>query len=599
MKKCLAMLLFFAILFSCIACSKSEDSRKLYYEQGIAAFEAGNYSLAKSYFEKVGDYEDAGTYLDQTNELISEDATQPADSETTETTETTETIETTEIYSEDHVQETSSMPTIEIQEQEVINTVGNTNGNLVNNGFVAGQGNWIYFDNYNDHEYLYKMKTDGTGLTRLNESSSGFINVIGDWIYYGCYASDKHGIYKIRTDGTEETKLTDENAVRCLSVVGDWLYYVNDDDACLYKMKTDGSERSQILNTPVVYMIVDGEWIYYNSLQIDATNVYSYIYKIRTDGTENALISTDGGYFWNIVGDWIYYENNGSLNNGDNLCKIKTDGTEQTQISADDYGYSFINIVGDWVYYTHEGPYVNSIYKSKLDGTNETVLCGPQKSAAALIYINIANDWIYFIDISDYKMYRIRTDGTGQEMIQTISQSTATEEPIITQQEESPVVPEDIGDPVNTAEMYSSLALLVSFDPATGWAEFDYFQRLFGEDAIKWYMESDGDTYEEAYDSYYNTDAQVYGVYKNINPQLRTIDLHDVDLKLVYGPIEDIYESPQGSTGSPEWADTIEVDFPLLIKAFNLNPKILTNFPYYITVDENGIPISVEQEFRS
>lgn len=44
----------------------------------------------------------------------------------------------------------------------VVNERGNTVGNIVNYGYVAMQGDWIYYRNPNDNNKLYKIRTDGT-----------------------------------------------------------------------------------------------------------------------------------------------------------------------------------------------------------------------------------------------------------------------------------------------------------------------------------------------------------------------------------------------------------------------------------------------------
>jgi uncharacterized membrane protein YqiK len=82
---------------------------------------------------------------------------------------------------------------------------------MLNNGIKIGetviytirtekQGDWVYFSNYNDYMRLYKIKTDGKEMQKLNEEKSYDIEVRGDWIYY-CN-SDNKKLYKIRTDGT-------------------------------------------------------------------------------------------------------------------------------------------------------------------------------------------------------------------------------------------------------------------------------------------------------------------------------------------------------------------------------------------------------------
>lgn len=61
---------------------------------------------------------------------------------------------------------------------------GNTVGNIIYRGIAAKRGQWIYYNNKNSNNYLYKMRTDGTGVTRLNKDKPYYINLIGGWIYY-------------------------------------------------------------------------------------------------------------------------------------------------------------------------------------------------------------------------------------------------------------------------------------------------------------------------------------------------------------------------------------------------------------------------------
>lgn len=92
------------------------------------------------------------------------------------------------------------------------NSVGNTSGNINNYGWVAIQGDWIYYRNDALNGNLYKVKTDGTKKTKLNDDDVVNINVVGDWIYYfdvksRSFAGDVYHIYRIKIDGTEKTKI--------------------------------------------------------------------------------------------------------------------------------------------------------------------------------------------------------------------------------------------------------------------------------------------------------------------------------------------------------------------------------------------------------
>jgi hypothetical protein len=179
-------------------------------------------------------------------------------------------------------------------------TVGNTAGNIANEGLAAQQGNWIYYNNNNDGGILYKIKTDGSGKAKLNDDCSENINVVGDWIYYD-NCSDGYKIYKIKTDGSGKTKLNDDISL-CINIVGNWVYYEN---------RSDGDK----------------------------------IYKIKIDGSGKAKLNDDSSQCINVVDDWVYYEN---CSHGGKIYKIKTDGSGKTQLNADGTN---INVIGSWIYY--------------------------------------------------------------------------------------------------------------------------------------------------------------------------------------------------------------------------------------------------------
>ena len=65
---------------------------------------------------------------------------------------------------------------------------------------VNVSGGWIYFSNASYGGKLYKMKTDGTGKTKINDDDAMVINVLGDWLYYGT-GSQGYTI-KVKIDGT-------------------------------------------------------------------------------------------------------------------------------------------------------------------------------------------------------------------------------------------------------------------------------------------------------------------------------------------------------------------------------------------------------------
>ena len=86
--------------------------------------------------------------------------------------------------------------------------------------------------------------------------------------------------------------------------------------------------------------------------------------------------------------------------------------------------------------------------------------------------------------------------------------------------------------------MYSSYADLISFDPETGIAKFDYFDMLRGADAVKFLVDHEGYT-QTAAQKMVDDFADSEFVKKNTNPQLRAIDIDDVPLKLMVKPSGD------------------------------------------------------------
>ncbi|MEZ4357783.1 MAG: hypothetical protein R2876_04035 [Eubacteriales bacterium] len=140
--------------------------------------------------------------------------------------------------------------------------------------------------------------------------------------------------------------------------------------------------------------------------------------------------------------------------------------------------------------------------------------------------------------------------------------------------------------PSNSASMYSSYAHMVSFDPARGWADFDYFEMLKGDDAVEWLVDNEGYTLADA-EAEVEDFADSEFIEKNTNPQLRTIDLREIPLKLMYH-----------SDGTMvEGADGIDADLEDLYNLYELNSSlVLDSFFYYVEV-EDGEVVAVSQVY--
>jgi len=117
-------------------------------------------------------------------------------------------------------------------------TYGNTNGNILNLGLVAKDGDYIYYSESGDSDKLYRSKSTGEDITKISDdgtdrkklTSTGFINTIvqDGWIY--CTDDVDLNIYKISLDGSVVKKLNSEASLN-LTITDDRIYYINADDA--------------------------------------------------------------------------------------------------------------------------------------------------------------------------------------------------------------------------------------------------------------------------------------------------------------------------------------------------------------------------------
>ncbi|MDR2933492.1 MAG: DUF5050 domain-containing protein [Oscillospiraceae bacterium] len=306
--------------------------------------------------------------------------------------------------------------TVQVRNETVENTGGNSTGNISNGGYIASQGGWIYYQDWNGDKGLYKIRMDGGGKTKICADEPSSINVAGDFVYY-CkkefmYKSDT-GIYKIRTDGREGTKLC---AVRAtgMTVIGEWIFFVGDhwkDHTVhnkIFRMRTDGSGITKLNDDIVITPNVEYDWIYYNHYT-DAANSDNGIYKIRTDGSGRVKLSNDLGSYMNVCDNWIYYVN---VADDHTIYKLHTDGKERVKVS--DVKAATLNVADGWIYY-RRGQYNDSLdynlFKMRINGSENIKM-----SDDAANYIHVAGGWVFYL--TDKSKYcKVRTDGTDRQLL--------------------------------------------------------------------------------------------------------------------------------------------------------------------------------------
>jgi DNA-directed RNA polymerase subunit M/transcription elongation factor TFIIS len=340
----------------------------------------------------------------------------------------------------------------------------NISGNIANGGFVAMQGDRLYFS---DGNFITSMKSDGTDRQKLDVGAIGIvcnINVVGERIYFtefkdydiefddddteldrSCiiyaYFGDNEdyysSIYSIKTDGTDKRKLNDDISY-AINVVGDQIFYINTSDVSrLYSIKTDGTGRRQLNDEFVDCFCVVGEKIYYFGSKYDEESSIQSIYSINTDGTgRQKLDEVDSDLSVSklvVLGDRIY-----CIGSFDGIYSIKTNGTDKRMLYEDDCSYETINVANDRVYYVNEDE--EAIYSMNPDGTDKrrenvkdsqlddgTFLLGDPGGTIKryeengyerddFSHINIVGRKIYYLD-EDFSIYSINLDGTDRQVI--------------------------------------------------------------------------------------------------------------------------------------------------------------------------------------
>jgi len=226
-----------------------------------------------------------------------------------------------------------------------------------------------------DSGIVFKIKNDSSGYTKLMDFKGPINGGIpyGSLIFDGTYlygmtayggANDEGVIFKIKTDGTGYTKLLDFDGTNGSNPFGDllsdgiFLYGMTTSGGAnnlgtIFKIKSDGTGYFKVLDFagasngshPNGSLISDGTFLYGMTTE-GGTSQEGIIFKINTDGTsfvklldftgisngsipEGSLI-TDGTYLYGMTYDDIF--------------KIKTDGTGYSQLftftSSNKNGYS-------------------------------------------------------------------------------------------------------------------------------------------------------------------------------------------------------------------------------------------------------------------
>lgn len=329
------------------------------------------------------------------------------------------------------------------EENSVKNEYGNTIGNIVSGGWLAKQGEWIY---YNNDKGLYRIKENGTERTHLDLDDASYINVVGEWVYYS-YG----GIKKVKCNGEKDTYIIPEDPTQTeyeieyildgpvgnqLYICGDWIYYTtqregkDDREYYLHKINVDGTGKQMLCDITAHSINVVGDWVYFVYGKNRNTEDKG-IYKVKIDGTQLQKISSEYTEQITVIEEYIYfycsflYNPEEGFTEGAGIYRIKTDGTGRELLfkvpEEERMFYTFsdnIFVSKDYIFfykvgYNDFGEFL-TWYKMKTDGTElqEVEVLMATQRVGNRVKVAIFDDYIYF-KIDD-AIYQMKADGTGQ-----------------------------------------------------------------------------------------------------------------------------------------------------------------------------------------
>jgi|GEM_PF-857881 len=323
---------------------------------------------------------------------------------------------------------TASVERVSATARVSVENRGNSTGNITNGGLAAISGDWIYYAGNDDK--LYKIRTNGTGKTKLSDDKARFINVINGYVYYSNESDMKKAgvttagkLYRIKTDGTGREMLS-EDATEDINVVGNIVYYIGSNTGItkqIFRINTNGTSRTVLRRDGPNYgLAVVGGQAYYTRFSFsNPTGDYKFKISAR-DGTggvkavEDKLSNASLDNSFQIIGSWIYYSGRGDRNTGlDNFYRVKTDGTGRELLLGDGWnwiGRGAANVVGNSIFFA-DNKNGRSLYRIGLDGQNKTRLTNDR-----VHQICVVGSWIYYMDDKD-DIFRVRTNGNDRQKV--------------------------------------------------------------------------------------------------------------------------------------------------------------------------------------
>lgn len=292
------------------------------------------------------------------------------------------------------------------------NVIGNTPGNLYNNGYYCENDGKIYFKNLNDNGSLYSMSLNMDDYKKLNSDNVSFINSSGPYIFYSrmnigqnalgvIFNTNCTGLYRCNLDGDSIISIYDApTGLLCQS--GNTLIYQHYDKKTgltLYRVGVNGKNEKKISDRPVIPGCIKNNKMYYSDAD---NNHFIMCYDIENDKS-STLIPVRSMY--PIINDkYIYYIN---IDKDYCICrKLLSGGNEETVVKERVANYN-VSISGKYIIYQTDASDNNRLCKIDLTTGDIVVLMQGNYQN-----INVTSNYVFFNEFKSNKPYYLE-NGTN------------------------------------------------------------------------------------------------------------------------------------------------------------------------------------------
>lgn len=279
-------------------------------------------------------------------------------------------------------------------------TIGNTSGNLQNNGlFVTSQSDGrIYFSNTFDNGYIYSMKPDESDIRREEIISASKLMSAGDYLYYYMDSSSggkglgfvigSRGLYRLNKKNGKIVSL-DKSPILSMQLIENNIYYLKGDETGVTRLYRIGIQKTkpEKISDLAIYPYTANDGVMYFAGNENDHYLYAF------DTTSSSARTVYRGDLCNpqYAGGYIYYlDYSGNYR----LCRLKL-STGEVQILTKDR-VDVYNASENYVFYQRNDKTEPCLIRMWADGSNSEII-----AKGVFCDINTTGQYVYFRSFSD------------------------------------------------------------------------------------------------------------------------------------------------------------------------------------------------------